>query len=110
MLVVMTVSLLLPSCYGTRTAVGNYRELVKVEKADTYTYAKGKQAYLFWGLIPLGRTQVATPADGSCQIRTCANFADVLVEALTGGIVTMRTIKVLAPVANKPELSAHTAD
>ncbi|MCI7338377.1 MAG: hypothetical protein MSH41_07310 [Bacteroidales bacterium] len=62
MLAVLT---LLPSCMTTRTSVGSYRET----EGDEYVYAKGKQCYLFWGLVPLGRTRVATPADDKQQQR-----------------------------------------
>ncbi len=97
MLLMMAAAvLLLPSCYATRTNVGGYREEIKEEKARTYTYAKGKQVYLFWGLIPIGRTSVATPVDGTCQIRTRHGFGDAILSFFTGGIVSMQTIKVVA--------------
>lgn len=97
MLLMMAAAvLLLPSCYATRTNVGGYREEVKEEKARTYTYAKGKQVYLLWGLIPLGRTSVATPDDGVCQIKTRYGFGDAILWFITGGIVSMQTIKVTA--------------
>lgn len=91
----MACALLLPSCYGTRTSVGEYRELSK--NSSTYTYAKGKQCYLFWGLVPLGRTNVNTPGDGNCEIRTKHSFGDFLVSLITAGIFQMQTIKVMAP-------------
>ena len=97
LLLVLTAALTLPSCYSTRTQVGHYRELVKVEDVDTYTYSKGKQAYLFWGFFPMGRTQVATPEHGNCQVKSRCGFLDALVSVLTGGIFSMQTIKVKAP-------------
>lgn len=90
-------ALLLSSCYGTKTQVGRYREIVKVEDQDTYNYSKGKQAYFLWGFFPMGRTQVATPEHGNCQIKTRHGVLDMLVTVLTGGIFSMQTIKVKAP-------------
>ncbi len=96
MLLMAATLLLLPSCYATRTNVGGYREDKKEAHARSYTYAKGKQVYLLWGLIPLGRTSVATPADGVCQIKTRQGVGDAIVSLLTGGILSMQTIKVIA--------------
>lgn len=76
----------------TKTNVGAYRE----KQGKEYTYAKGKQIWLFWGLIPLGRTSVNTPGDGQCQVITRFNVSDFLVRGLTFGIVTTQTIKVKA--------------
>ena len=91
-LLLMIVALLLPSCMTTRTSVGTYRE----QEGKTYTYSKGKQMYLFWGLIPLGRTRLGTPTDGNCEVRTCYNFWDALLSCITGGIFEMQTITVKA--------------
>ena len=99
MLLAVAVTLMLSSCYGTKTAVGHYREMVKIEDVDTYNYSKGKQAYFLWGFFPMGRTQVATPPHGNCQIKTRHGFLDMLVTVLTGGIFSMQTIKVKAPKA-----------
>jgi hypothetical protein len=82
----------LTSCLTTKTDVGAYREI----QGEEYKYAKGKQVWLFWGIIPLGRTKVNTPTDGNCQVVTRFNFADVLISGLTGGIVTTYTVKVNA--------------
>lgn len=89
MLAVLT---LLPSCMTTRTSVGSYRET----EGDEYVYAKGKQCYLFWGLVPLGRTRVATPADGNCEVRTRYGFWDAFLSVITGGIFEMQSIRVYA--------------
>jgi len=80
------------SCMTTKTNVGSYRET----QGEEYTYSKGKQLWLFWGLIPLGRTDVNTPSDGSCQVVTRHNFGDVLIGGITGGILTSHTIKIKA--------------
>ncbi len=83
---------LLHSCMTTKTNVGTYKEI----QGEEYTYAKGKQLWLFWGLIPLGRTDVNTPNDGNCQVITRHNFGDVLIGGITGGILTSHTIKIKA--------------
>ena len=93
----LAAALMLTSCFGTKTYVGQYREIVKVEKQDTYNYSKGKQAYFLWGFFPMGRTQVATPEHGNCQVKTRFGALDMLVSVLTGGIFSMQTIKVEAP-------------
>lgn len=80
------------SCLTTKTEVGAYRET----KGNPYTYAKGKQLWLFWGIVPIGRTSVNTPSDGNCEVITRFNVADALISGLTGGILTSYTIKVKA--------------
>ncbi|MGK7396466.1 MAG: hypothetical protein ACNS62_17945 [Candidatus Cyclobacteriaceae bacterium M3_2C_046] len=82
----------LPACMTTKTSVGQYRETF----GEEYKYAKGKQFWLFWGLIPLGRTNVNTPGDGNCEVITRYNFGDILISGLTAGLVTSYTIKVRA--------------
>ena len=88
------VSLLLgmTSCRSMKTAtpVGNFRS----SQGSTYTYAKGKQIYLFWGYVRLGRTSVATPANGDCCIRTYVTFWDRILTGLTGGIISAQSIAV----------------
>jgi hypothetical protein len=86
----IAVSSLLTSCMTTKTSVGAYKET----QGTVYTYAKGKQIWLFWGIFPLGRTNVNTPGDGNCEVVTRRNFVDILISGLTGGIVTSHTIKV----------------
>jgi hypothetical protein len=78
------------SCLTTKTQVGTH----PTEVGNEYTYAKGKQLWLFWGLLPLGRNNVNTPPDGSCEVVTRFNFSDVLISTLTGGILTSYTIKI----------------
>lgn len=80
------------SCMMTKTSVGEYQE----QQANEYTYAKGKQMWLFWGLIPLGRTSVNTPGDGNCEVITKFKFTDLLISGLTAGILTSYSIKVKA--------------
>jgi hypothetical protein len=86
------VSFLCSSCMTTKTSVGTFRE----QQGQEYTYAKGKQLWLFWGLIPVGRTNVNTPGDGNCEVITRLNIGDVLISGFTFGIVTSTTIKVKA--------------
>jgi hypothetical protein len=76
----------------TKTSVGEYKE----QQGKEYTYAKGKQIWLFWGIVPIGRTNVNTPSDGNCEIITRFNFTDALISVLTVGIVTTYSIKVKA--------------
>lgn len=94
---IMLTALLMTSCFATRTYVGTYRETVKGMNVGSYNYSKGKQCYLFWGLVPLGKTAVQTPVDGCCEIKTRIGFGDFLVSAITGGLFSMQTIKVSAP-------------
>ncbi len=93
-LIILTLALLisstLSSCLTTKTSVGAYKETQGVE----HTYAKGKQVWLFWGILPLSRTNVNTPSDGNCQVVTRFTIGDFLVSGLTLGIVTTYTIKV----------------
>ncbi len=91
-LLAFTFSTSLTSCMTTKTNVGAYRET----QGSEYTYGKGKQIWLFWGLLPLGRTSVNTPGDGNCQVITKFNLGDALISGLTVGIVTTYTIKVKA--------------
>lgn len=91
-LLAFTVSTSLTSCMTTKTSVGAFRETQGAE----YTYAKGKQIWLFWGLMPLGRASVNTPGDGNCEVITRFNVGDFLISGLTGGIVTTQTIKIKA--------------
>ncbi|MCQ2280756.1 MAG: Bor family protein [Bacteroidales bacterium] len=92
------------SCMTTRTAVGNFTE----SNGEIYRYSKAKQCYLFWGLIPLGRTSAATPQEQPCQVRTSFNFWDALISGITGGIFSMQTIKVYAkrPTNGTAEIEA----
>ena len=92
LLVVLFMSFLLSSCMTTKTSVGAFKETT----GQDYTYAKGKQFWLFWGLVPLSRTNVNTPGDGNCEVVTQFNFGDFLITGLTAGIVTSYSIKVVA--------------
>ncbi len=82
--------LITTSCMTTKTNVGAYRET----EGKECTYAKGKQMWILWGIIPVGRTSVNTPQDGNCQVITRFNVTDTIIMFLTGGIVSTYTIKV----------------
>lgn len=91
-LTLIAVLLCCTSCLTTRTSLRGY----KAVEGEEYTFERGKQCYLFWGAIPLGHTNVDTPDDGVCQIRTYYGPGDAIVTWLTGGIFCMQTIKVKA--------------
>ncbi len=92
LLMTVAISSMLTSCMTTKTSVGAFKET----QGNEYTYAKGKQFWLFWGILPLGRTNVNTPGDGNCEVITRFNVGDALISGLTGGIVTSYSIKVKA--------------
>lgn len=106
MVITVAISSMLTSCMTTKTNVGTYRET----QGDDYTYAKGKQFWLFWGIVPLGRTDVNTPNDGNCEVITRYNFGDVLVTGLTGGMVKSYTIKVKAKHSQTESNTVTTHD
>ena len=91
LLLVLSVLMFLPSCMTTNTNVKNYDDL----DGQEYYYAKGKQNYLFWGLLPLGKPNIQVPENEPCQIRTTTTFVDGLVSDLTIGIFSMQSVRVL---------------
>lgn len=88
----LIISLTLGSCMVTKTNVGQYRET----EGNTYVYAKGKQLWAFWGILPIGYTNVSTPSSGNCQVMTKRTFGDILITTLTAGIISSYTIKIKA--------------
>lgn len=88
--IALAVSTLMTSCMMTKTPVGTYLETPGKE----VTFDKGKQFWLFWGLMPIGRTHVNTPSNGNCQVTTKIRLTDFIISGLTGGIVTSTSIKV----------------
>lgn len=97
---------LLTSCMTTKTPVGNFMS----QTGSTVTYDKGKQFWLFWGMVPMGRQHVSTPSSGDCQVVTKFKFTDALIFTLTGGIVSSYSIKIetkkdadLIEGGNKPD-------
>src|SRR6056297_3779071 len=89
-LAVILLTSFLNSCMTTKTSVGTFREMPGRE----VTYAKGKQFWLFWGFLPLGRTNVNTPGDGNCEVSTRITLGDAIIGGITEGILTSYTIKV----------------
>lgn len=87
---ILAVITLMTSCMMTKTPVGAYLETPGKE----VTFDKGKQFWLFWGLMPIGRTHVNTPSNGNCQVTTKIRLTDFIISGLTGGIVTSTSIKV----------------
>lgn len=86
----LAVSFLLSSCYTAHFTVGDGP--VKDKGAQT-TYDKGKQMWLFWGLININEGQTATPSNGNYMIKTKTTFVDAVITVITGGIFTMKTVK-----------------
>ena len=80
----------LTSCMTTQTPVGAYMETPGKE----ITFDKGKQFWLFWGIVPIGKTHVSTPSNGNCQVTTKIKLGDFIISGLTVGIVTSTSIKV----------------
>ena len=83
----------------TKTSVGRYDQI----EGDKYTYARGKQVWLFWGLLPAGRTQVNTPDHGDCQVVTKYTLLDGIIYVVTVGIVKTYTIKIKAKRGQRQE-------
>lgn len=88
----VVAAFLCTACMTTKTTVGEFKE----KTGNEYVYGKGKQLWLFWGLFPLGRTNVNTPSDGSCEVITHYTLGDVVLSGLTGGLVVSYSIKVKA--------------
>ena len=82
------MALTLSSCMTTSTTTGTYLE----DTGKSFTYAKGRQLWLGYGLIPLGKTDVNTPSDGNCEVISKFTFGDFLISGVTFGIVSSRTI------------------
>ncbi|MDO4880425.1 MAG: hypothetical protein Q3983_04025 [Capnocytophaga sp.] len=101
--ILTTALIMLSACRTTKTDVGQFRE----NPGKDYVYAKGKQVWIFWGLLPAGRTKVNTPSSGNCQVITRTNLADLLISGLTAGIVSTETIKIKAKQENAPQQQAQ---
>ena len=90
--VLFLATFLFSSCMVTKTSVGKYKE----QEGKSYSYDKGKQYWLLWGIMPMGNQQVSTPTTGSCQISEKYTIFDMVISGITGGILTSRTIEVRA--------------
>jgi hypothetical protein len=90
--VLFLVLVSLNSCYVNRTTVGTG----PIGKGDSAVrYSHKKQMYLFWGLVAINQSQPKLPVDCGYQLKSSFNFVDALVSTVTGGIFSMRTVKVL---------------
>jgi hypothetical protein len=92
LITVLLFNLFFTSCMVTRTDVGQYNQ----QEGKRYTYSRGKQVWLFWGILPMGRTKVNTPDDGDCQVVTKYTFLDGVIYILTVGFVKTYTVKIKA--------------
>ncbi|MDB5282075.1 MAG: hypothetical protein JWO06_1150 [Bacteroidota bacterium] len=90
-LLILTMALSLNSCFVNRTTVGNG----PVGKTETVRYSHDKQFYLFWGGWALNKANPHAPAECGYQVKSSFNLIDMLVTTLTGGIFSMRTVKIL---------------
>ena len=86
------IVLLATSCMTHRHTVGDGPVGTQ---GSTKVYSRAKQAYLFWGLVPLGRPQPATPSHGNYQIKTGHNVGDAILTLITAGIVDFRSIRII---------------
>lgn len=102
-LVLCLISGSLSSCMTTKTSVGEFEQ----QQGQVYKYAKGKQLWLFGGLLPIGRTNVNTPGDGDCEVVTRYTFGDVLINVATLGILHTYTIKVNAKRKTVPSTTTN---
>lgn len=92
-LIVLSIILLLgTSCMTHRHTVGDGPV---GRKGKTKVHSRAKQGYIFWGLVPLGRPQPATPSHGNYQIKSGSNVGDAILTTLTLGIVSFRTVRIL---------------
>ena len=73
--IILCSSFLMTSCMTTSTTTGSYLE----DEGKNYTYAKGKQLWVGFGLIPIGRVDVSTPVDGNCEVISKFTFGDFLI-------------------------------
>ncbi len=95
---IVVCGIMMQSCMTTRTPVGDYYQAQHTER-----YSKSKQAWLFFGLVPLGRTHTNTPNDGRpCMIEEKYTFGDVVLNGLCSWMLGLhfRTIKCYVAVDN----------
>lgn len=102
----LSFTLFLSSCMVTRTTVGDGPV---GKRGHATVYSNAKQLYLFWGLVPLGRTQPAMPPHRNIQIKTSTNIVDLLITGVTGGLFSTQTVKVLVKKGsnNNMNLMSH---
>ncbi len=90
--IILLIITLCNSCMSVKTNVGGFKE----QQGKMYVYSKSKQVWLFWGMAPIGRTQIATPANGQCQVIVKNNVFDIIISGVTSGFIKSQTIKVIA--------------
>lgn len=87
---IMIMAVSFSPCMTTKTSVGEFNDL----PGRGMTYAKGNQFWLFWGIVPVGRTDVPAPSHGNCQVVTKFRISDFLISGITGGLLTTYSIEV----------------
>jgi len=103
----LLVSILLSSCFVTRTTVG-YGPMGT--ELRTRTFSKVKQRYVVFGLIPLNKATPQLPPQGTgYEIKTSFNFIDAIVTLVTGGIYGQRTVKILVDKIVEKEIQQNQA-
>jgi len=90
-MVLALFALTMSSCFVNRTTVGDG----PVGKANTVRFSHAKQSYLFWGLVALGQSSPPAPQECGFQVKSSFNLIDCIVTTITGGIFSMRSVKVL---------------
>jgi len=92
LIVLSLFALSMSSCFVNRHTVG---EGPIGKSGPTAKFSHNKQIYLFWGLVSLGQSSPVAPPDCGYQIKSCFNFFDCLATTVTGGIFSMRNVKIL---------------
>lgn len=89
------ISLSTTGCFVHRHTVGK-GPYGKVNRSKLVKLGSKKTLYLFWGGISLNHPDIERMAEGfeNYQVKTSFNWVDGLVSGLTGGIFSMRTVKV----------------
>lgn len=90
--IICILTFLASSCMTHRHTVGDGPVGAR---GKTNVHSRAKQAYIFWGIVPLGRPEPNRPEHGNYQIKTGFNVGDAILNTLTFGIVTFRTIRIL---------------
>lgn len=86
-----SILFLFSSCYTTHFTVGDGP--IK-DQGKQETYDKAKQMWLLWGLFVINDGNPNTPSDNNYMIKTKFTFGDILITSLTGGVFTIKSVKV----------------
>lgn len=95
---VAVVCVLMTSCYTSRVANGTMSATEATVKVNSQ-----KNNFLLWGLVPLGKTQVAKDYVGdktNYTTETTWTFVDGLLNTITLGIYTPTTTNYYLPVSD----------